>query len=33
MLKETLDGEFTPVEDVARAFLFFVAFNSNALAG
>jgi 3-hydroxybutyrate dehydrogenase len=31
MLKETVDGEFTTVEDVAEAALFFAAFNSNAL--
>jgi 3-hydroxybutyrate dehydrogenase len=33
MLKETVDGEFTTVEDVAEAALFFAAFNSNALTG
>ncbi len=33
MLKETVDGEFTTVEDVAEAVLFFAAFNSNALTG
>jgi 3-hydroxybutyrate dehydrogenase len=33
MLKETVDGEFTTVEDVARACLFFAAFESNALTG
>jgi 3-hydroxybutyrate dehydrogenase len=33
MLKETVDGEFTTVEDVAEATLFFAAFNSNALTG
>jgi 3-hydroxybutyrate dehydrogenase len=32
MLKETVDGEFTTVEDVAEAAL-FAAFNSNALTG
>jgi 3-hydroxybutyrate dehydrogenase len=31
MLKETVDGKFTTVEDVAEAALFFAAFNSNAL--
>src|SRR5262249_620496 len=31
MLKETVDGEFTTVDDVAEAALFFAAFNSNAL--
>jgi 3-hydroxybutyrate dehydrogenase len=33
MLKETVDGEFTTVEDVAEAAVFFVSFNSNALTG
>ena len=33
MLKETVDGEFTTVEDVAEAALFFAAFPSNALTG
>ena len=33
MLKDTVDGEFTKVEDVAEAALFFAAFNSNALTG
>ncbi|SEF15655.1 3-hydroxybutyrate dehydrogenase [Rhizobiales bacterium GAS191] len=33
MLKETVDGEFTTLEDVAEAALFFAAFNSNALTG
>ena len=33
MLKETVDGEFTTVEDVADAALFFAAFPSNALTG
>ncbi len=33
MLKETVDGEFTTVEDVAEAALFFASFNSNALTG
>ncbi len=33
MLKETVDGEFTTVEDVAEAVLFFAAFDSNALTG
>ena len=33
MLKETADGEFTTVEDVAEAALFFAAFGSNALTG
>jgi 3-hydroxybutyrate dehydrogenase len=33
MLRETVDGEFTTVEDVARVALFFAAFPSNALTG
>jgi 3-hydroxybutyrate dehydrogenase len=33
MLKETVDGEFTTVEDVAETALFLAAFNSNALTG
>ena len=33
MLKDTVDGEFTTVEDVAEATLFFAAFESNALTG
>jgi len=33
MLKETIDGEFTTIEEVARAALFFAAFGSNALSG
>jgi 3-hydroxybutyrate dehydrogenase len=33
MLKETVDGEFTTVEDVAAAAVFFASFNSNALTG
>jgi 3-hydroxybutyrate dehydrogenase len=33
MLKETVDGEFTTVEDVAEAVLFFTAFDSKALTG
>lgn len=33
MLKETADGEFTTVEDVAEATLFFDAFKTNALTG
>jgi len=33
MLKETVDGEFTTVEDVAEVTLFLAAFNSNALTG
>jgi 3-hydroxybutyrate dehydrogenase len=33
MLKETVDGEFTPVADVAETALFFAGFESNALTG
>ncbi len=33
MLKETVDGEFTTVDDVAEAALFFASFNSTALTG
>jgi len=33
MLRETVDGEFTTVEDVAQAALFFAAFETNALTG
>jgi len=33
MLKETVDGEFTTVQDVADAALFFAAFETNALTG
>ncbi|MDP9044960.1 MAG: 3-hydroxybutyrate dehydrogenase [Pseudomonadota bacterium] len=33
MLKETVDGEFTTVQDVAQVALFFAAFESNALSG
>ena len=33
MLGETVDGEFTTVEDVAEATLFFASFGSKALTG
>ena len=33
MLKETVDGEFTTVQDVAEAALFLAAFKTNALTG
>ena len=33
MLKETVDGEFTTVEDVAQTALFLAAFPSHALTG
>ena len=33
MLKETVDGQFTTVDDVARVALLFAAFPTNALTG
>jgi 3-hydroxybutyrate dehydrogenase len=33
MLKETVDGEFTTVADVAETAVFFAGFESNALTG
>jgi 3-hydroxybutyrate dehydrogenase len=33
MLKETADGEFTTVDDVAAVALFFAGFETNALTG
>ncbi|MGB2586454.1 MAG: 3-hydroxybutyrate dehydrogenase, partial [Pseudolabrys sp.] len=33
MLKDTVDGEFTTVEDVAEAAVFFAGFKTNALTG
>ncbi|OGT46115.1 MAG: 3-hydroxybutyrate dehydrogenase [Gammaproteobacteria bacterium RIFCSPHIGHO2_12_FULL_41_20] len=33
MLKDTVDGEFTTVADVAEVALFFASFDSNALTG
>ncbi len=33
MLKETVDGEFTTVQDVAQTAIFLAAFPSNALTG
>jgi 3-hydroxybutyrate dehydrogenase len=33
MLKDTVDGEFTTVQDVAEVALMFAAFPSNALTG
>ncbi|HRK94737.1 MAG TPA: 3-hydroxybutyrate dehydrogenase [Rhodospirillales bacterium] len=33
MLKETVDGEFTTIEDVAETAVFFATFGSNALTG
>ena len=33
MLKETVDGEFTTVDDVAETALFLASFRSNALTG
>ncbi len=33
MLKGTVDGEFSTVDDVAQAVMFFAAFETNALTG
>jgi len=33
MLKNTVDGEFTTIDDVAQTALFFASFPSNALTG
>jgi 3-hydroxybutyrate dehydrogenase len=33
MLKDTVDGEFTTLEDVAETALFFASFDTNALTG
>ncbi len=33
MLKQTVDGEFTTVRDIAKAALFFASFESAALTG
>ena len=33
MLKDTVDGEFTTIDDVARVALLFAAFPTNALTG
>ena len=33
MLKETVDGQFTTVDDVAQTALFFASFPTNALTG
>ena len=33
MLKETVDGEFTTVDDVAEVALLFASFPTNALSG
>ncbi|MBU6258407.1 MAG: 3-hydroxybutyrate dehydrogenase [Burkholderiales bacterium] len=33
MLKDTVDGEFTTVQDVAQTAIFLAAFGSNALTG
>ncbi|ARG98043.1 3-hydroxybutyrate dehydrogenase [Legionella micdadei] len=33
MLKDTVDGKFTTVEDIAQTALFFASFPSNALTG
>ncbi|MCF6765499.1 3-hydroxybutyrate dehydrogenase [Thiotrichales bacterium 19S3-7] len=33
MLKDTVDGQFTTVKDIAECAIFFGSFNSNALTG
>ena len=33
MLKETVDGEFTTVQDVAQTAIFLAAFETTALTG
>ena len=33
MLKDTVDGQFTTIDDVAQTALFFASFESNALTG
>jgi 3-hydroxybutyrate dehydrogenase len=33
MLRDTVDGEFTTVEEVAAAVLFLASFDTNALTG
>jgi 3-hydroxybutyrate dehydrogenase len=33
MLKQTVDGEFTTLDDVAETAVFFASFPSNALTG
>lgn len=33
MLKDTVDGKFTTVDDIAQAALFFAGFETNALTG
>ena len=33
MLKDTVDGEFTTLQDVAEIALLFASFPSNALTG
>ena len=33
MLTETVDGEFTTIQDVAQVALFLASFKSNALTG
>jgi 3-hydroxybutyrate dehydrogenase len=33
MLKDTVDGEFTTVDDIAQTALFFASFTSNVLTG
>jgi 3-hydroxybutyrate dehydrogenase len=33
MLKDTVDGEFTTVEDVANTVVFLAGFDTNAITG
>ena len=33
MLGQTVDGEFTTIDDVAQLALFFASYGSNALTG
>jgi 3-hydroxybutyrate dehydrogenase len=33
LLKDTIDGEFTTVEDIARTALFLAAFPTDAMSG
>ncbi len=33
MLEETVDGDFTAIDDVAQTALFLASFGSNALTG
>jgi 3-hydroxybutyrate dehydrogenase len=33
MLRETVDGQFTSIEDVAATAVFLASFSSNAMTG